>query len=115
MTVWVWGRPSVVVVVAPGGVVVVVVASAQLPAAQLSQQLGTVPTNAAPPLGAGHFAALGFTEHVWLPLGVVRKHVTNPALPQVDFLAHPTTDARHCFGRLPLCAAVFATWATHRR
>jgi len=57
-------------------------------------------------------AALGFTEHVWLPLAVVRKHVTNPALPQVDFLAHPATDARHCFGRLPLCAAVFATWAT---
>jgi hypothetical protein len=114
MTVWVWGRPSVVVVVAPGAGVVVVVASAQLPAAQLSQQLGTVPTNAAPPLGSVHFAALGFTEHVWLPMAVVRKHVTDPALPQIDFLAHPTTDALHCFGRLPLCAAVLATWATHR-
>jgi hypothetical protein len=64
MTVWVWGRPSVVVVVVPGTVVVVVVASAQLPAAQLSQQLGTVPTNAAPPLSAVPFAALGLTEHV---------------------------------------------------
>jgi len=113
MRVWVWGRASAVVVVAPD-TVVVVVASAQLPTAQLSQQLGMVPTNAAPSLGAVHFAALGFTEHVWLLLAVVRKHVTNPALPHFDFLAHPTTDALHCFGRLPLCAAVFESWAMHR-
>jgi hypothetical protein len=111
MTVCVWGRASVVVVVGPGAVVVVV-ASAQLPAAQLSQQLGMVPTQAEPPLGAVHFAALGFTTHFVLPLAVVRQHVTNPALPQVDFLAHPSTAARHAFGRLPLCAAVLATCAT---
>jgi hypothetical protein len=130
MTMCVWGRASVVVVVAPamvvvdvardtvvvdvapGTVVVVVVASTQLPAAQLSQQLGVVPTHAEPPLGAVHFAALGFTTHFVLPFAVVRQQVTNPALPQVDFLAHPSTAARHAFGRLPLCAAVLATWAT---
>ena len=111
MTVCVWGRASVVVVVGPGAVVVVV-ASAQLPAAQLSQQLGMVPTQAEPPLGAVHFAALGFTTHFVLPLAVVRQHVTNPALPQVDFLAHPSTVARHAFGRLPLSAAALATRAT---
>jgi hypothetical protein len=111
MTVCVWERASVVVVVAPG-TVVLVVASAQLPAAQLSQQLGMVPTHAEPPFGALHLAALGFTAHFVLPLAVVRQQVTNPALPQVDFLAHPSTSARHAFGRLPLCAAVLATWAT---
>src|SRR5262245_45704361 len=68
MTVWVWGLANVVVVVAPDIVVVdvawgrvvvdvarrtvvVVIASAQLPAAQLSQQLGIVPTHAEPPIG----------------------------------------------------------------
>jgi hypothetical protein len=120
MTVCVWGRASVVVVVAPDtvvvdvapGTVVVVVASAQLPAAQLSQQLGMVPTHAEPPFGAVHLAALGFTTHFVLPLAVVRQQVTNPALPQVDFLAHPSTAARHAFGKLPFCAAVLATWAT---
>jgi hypothetical protein len=112
MTVCVWGRPSVVVVVAPG-VVVVVIAPGQLPAAQLSQQLGTAPTHAEPPLGAVHFAWLAFTEHFLVPFAVVRQHVTKPASPQVDFLAQPSTADRHAFGRLPLCAAVLATWATH--
>jgi hypothetical protein len=136
MTVWVWGGASVVVVVAPDivvvevargrvvvvargrvvvvarGPVVVVVTAAQLPAAQVSQQLGTVLTQTEPPLGAVHLAALGFTTHFVLPLAVVRQQVTNPALPQVDFLAHPNTAARHVFGRLPLSAAALATWAT---
>ena len=112
MTVCVWGRASVVVVVAPG-VVVVVVAPAQLPATQLSQQLGTAPTHAAPPLGAVHFAGLGFTAHFVTPFAVVRQQVTKPASPQVDFLAQLTTDALHCFGRVPLFAAAFATCATH--
>jgi hypothetical protein len=136
MTVWVWGGASVVVVVAPDmvvvevargrvvvvargrvvvvaqGWVVVVVAAAQPPAAQLSQQLGTVPTQAEPPLGAVHLAALGFTTHFVRPLAVVRQQVTNPALPQVDFLAHPNTAARSAFGRSPLSTAALATWAT---
>jgi hypothetical protein len=94
------------------GRVVVVVAAAQLPAAQVSQQLGTVLTQAEPPLGAVHLAALGFTTHFVLPLAVVRQQVTNPALPQVDFLAHPNTAARHAFGRSPLSAAALATRAT---
>src|SRR5262249_6842467 len=102
---------SVVVVVAPGGVVVVV-APAQPTALQLSQQLGVVPTHAEPPLGAAHFAVLDFTEHFVLPLAVVRQHVTKPAAPQVDFLAHRRTSALHCFGRLPLVAAAFAACAT---
>ena len=100
------------VVVAPCAVVVVVVASAQLPAAQLSQQLGMVPTHAEPPLGAVHLAAFGLTTHFVLPLAVVRQQVTNPALPQVDFLAHPNTAARNAFGRSPLSTAALATWAT---
>src|SRR5215468_10300509 len=136
MTVWVWGGASVVVVVAPDmvvvevargrvvlvargwvvevarGRVVVVVAAAQPPAAQLSQQLGTMPTQAEPPLGAVHLAALGFTTHFVRPLAVVRQQVTNPALPQVDFLAHPRTEARQASRRLPFCTAVLATLAT---
>src|SRR5262245_3574805 len=102
---------SVVVVAAPG-VVVVVVAPTQPPALQLSQQLGTVPTHAEPPMGAMHFASLDFTEHFVAPAAVVRQHVTKPVAPQVDFLAHFTTSVRHSFGRLPLVAAAFATCAT---
>src|SRR5262245_62848623 len=111
MTVWVraWG---VVVVVAAPGVVVVVVAPTQPPASQLSQQLGTVPTHADPLIGAVHFASLDLIEHFVLPAAVVRQHVTKPVAPQVDFLAHFTTSALHCFGRLPLVAAAFATCAT---
>jgi len=100
-------------VVVPPGVVVVVVAPTQVPALQLSQQLGTVPTHAEPPLGALHFAWLDFTEHFVLPVPVVRQHVTKPDRPQVDCFAHRTTVVLHCFGRLPLFAASFAIRATH--
>jgi hypothetical protein len=110
MTVCVWG-PDIVVVVTPG--VVVGVVATQLPAAQLSQQLGVASTHAEPPIGALHFASLGFTEHFETPAAVVRQHVTKPVAPQVDFLAHRTTAARQAFGRLPLFAAAFATCATH--
>jgi len=110
MTVCVRG-PDIVVVVAPG--VVVGVVAAQLPAAQLSQQLGVAPTHAKPPIGGLHFASLDFTEHFEIPVAVVRQHVTNPVAPQVDFLAHRTTAARQSLGRLPLFAAPFATCATH--
>ena len=99
-----------VVVVALG--VEVVVTPAQPPAVQLSQQLGTVPTHAEPPLGALHRAALGFSEHLVAPIAVVRQHVTTPGAPQVDCLAHPTTAALHCLGRLPLLAAALAACAT---
>ena len=95
--------------VAPGAVVVV---TPQLPASQLSQQLGVAPTHATPPMGAAHFASLGFTEHFVMPFAGVRQHVTKPAAPHVDFFAHRTTAARHVFGRLPLFTAAFATPAT---
>jgi hypothetical protein len=102
----------VVVVVAPPGGVVVVVPPAQPPALQLSQQLGTAPTHAEPPLGAVHFAVTDLREHLVLLVAVVRQHVTKPFEPQVDFLAHRRTSALHSFGRLPLVAAVFANCAT---
>jgi hypothetical protein len=105
--------PAIVVVVAPAAVVVVT-APGQVPALQLSQQLGTVPTHAEPPLGALHLDSLGTTEHLVRPVAFVRQHVTKAGLPQVDLRAQPTTLALHCFGRVPLLAAVFAAWATHR-
>jgi hypothetical protein len=110
MTVCVWGPAIVVVVVALG--VEVVVTPAQPPAVQPSQQLGTVPTHAEPPLGALHRAALGLSEHLVAAVAVVRQQVTKPGAPQVDFLAHPTTAALHCLGRLPLLAAALAACAT---
>src|SRR5262245_22505373 len=105
--------PAIVVVVAPAAVVVVITAPGQVPALQLSQQLGTVPTHAVPPLGATHFDSLGATEHLLWPVEFVRQQVTKPDLPQVDLRAQLTTLALHCFGRLPLRAAVFAAWAMH--
>jgi hypothetical protein len=104
--------PGVVVVVGPAAVVVVT-APEQVPALQLSQQLGTVPTHAVPPLGATHFDSLDATEHLVWPVELVRQQVTKPGLPQVDLRAQLTTLALHCFGRLPLRAAVFAAWAMH--
>ena len=104
--------PAIVVVVAPAAVVVVT-APEQVPALQLSQQLGTVPTHAVPPLGATHFDALGATEHLVWPVEFVRQQVTKPGFPQVDLRAQLTTLALHGFGRLPLRAAVFAAWAMH--
>jgi hypothetical protein len=97
---------------APPGVVVVVT-EAQLPAAQASQQLGASPTHIEPPLGGVHAAAPDFTEHVFLPLAVVRQQAMAPGRPQVDCLAHFATSARQDFGRLPPFTAVFATRATH--
>src|SRR5262249_25048861 len=66
------------VVVGPGGAVgatgvVVVVAPIQLPALQLSQQLGTAPTHAEPPLGAGHLASPRFRQPLGLPVAVRRQ------------------------------------------
>jgi hypothetical protein len=99
--------PAIVVVVAPAAVVVVT-APEQVPALQLSQQLGTVPTHAVPPLGTTHFDSLGATEHLVWPIEFVRQQVTKSGLPQVDLRAQLTTLALHSLGRLPLRAAVFA-------
>src|SRR5262245_37537490 len=99
MTVWVRG-PSVVDVTD--------VTPMQLPVPQPSQQLGMAFTQADPPWGAMHRASLDFTAHCVEPFAVVRQQVTNPGEPQVDFLAHFTTSALHCFGRLPPWMAAFA-------
>ena len=111
MTVWVWGA-IVVVVVGPPAMVVVVLRG-QLPALQASQQLGTSCTQAAPLLGAVHFAASGSMEHFVTPFAEVRQHETKPDRPHVDWAAHLRTARLHCLGRLPLATAIFATPATH--
>jgi len=102
----------IVVVVGPPGMVVVVLRG-QLPALQASQQLGTSCTQAAPPLGALHFVASALVEHFLTPFAEVRQHETKPGRPQVDCAAHLRTARLHCFGRLPLVTADFATPATH--
>ena len=109
MTVWVWG--AIVVVVVPPGMVVVVLRG-QLPAPQASQQLGTSCTQAALLRGAVHFV-FGLMEHCVTPFAEVRQHETKPGRPHVDWAAHLRTACLHCFGRLPLATADFATPATH--
>ena len=104
-------RAPSVVEVTPG--VVVVVTPAQLLALQVSQQLGVVPTQAEPPLGAVHSASLDFTEHFCTPFAVVRQQVTKLGLPQVDRLAQRTTATPHCLGRPAVFTAAFAAFATH--
>src|SRR5262249_26250730 len=104
--------PAIVVVVAPPAVMVGTPPE-QRPALPLSHQPGTAPTHAVPPLGATHFDSLGATEHLVWPVEFLRQQVTKPGLPQVDLRAQLTTLALHCFGRLPLRAAVFAAWPTH--
>src|SRR5262249_59107413 len=107
MTVCVRGAARVVVVGAVGVVVpagvVVVVAPVQLPALQLSQQLGRAPTHAEPPLGAVHLASFGFSRHFVLPEGGVRQHATKPGLPPAHFLAPCTASAPPCFAPSPPC------------
>jgi hypothetical protein len=62
------------------------VAGAQPVAVQASQQDAKLLTQAEPPLGALHFAALFLTEQRVRPRRSVRQHVTNSASrPQVDF------------------------------
>jgi len=111
MTVWVWGAIIVVVVGPPA--MVVVVLSGQLPAPQASQQLGTSCTQAAPLLGAVPFVACALMEHFVKPFAEVRQHETKPGRPHVDWAAQLRTACLHCFGRLPLDTANFATPATH--
>jgi hypothetical protein len=64
---------------------------AQPLAVQASQQLAKLPTHADPPFGALHLSALDLVEHFVTPFALVRQHVTNPGLPQVDLAAHLTT------------------------
>jgi len=52
-------------------------------------------------------------EHFVTPFAEVRQHETKPGRPHVDWAAHMRTARLHCFGRLPLATADFATLATH--
>jgi hypothetical protein len=114
MTVCVRAPGIVVVVVLPGTVVVVVVGSGQEPWLQASQQLGAVPTQAPPPLGALHLLALALIAHLVTPFAFVRQQVTEPAgFPQVDLAAQATTAPLQLFGSSPPATAALATPATH--
>jgi len=117
--------PGAVVVVAPGAVVVVdpmgavvlvavgtVVVVVLSGAPHASQQLGTDPTNAVPPLGGLQAAALCLIEQVVLPAASVRQQVTAPGKPQVDCEAQDTTASRHSSRSSPSATASSATWPT---
>jgi hypothetical protein len=95
-------------------VVEVVVGTTQPPASHASQQLGSVPTHAAPPDGARHFVASPFTLQRVSPWELVRQQVTAPGRPHAERDAHRTTAARHSRGSVPASTAAAATPATHR-
>jgi hypothetical protein len=78
---------------------------------QAAQQLGTVPTHAAPPDGARQRDALFLMLHFVFPLRVVRQQVTAPGRPQVDRDAQRATSARQSAGRRPSATAVAVTEA----
>jgi hypothetical protein len=82
-------------------------------AVQASQQLENVLTHADPLLGALHFDASGFVEHVVFPDAFVLQQVTNPVLPQVDLAAHLITEPLHCLGRVFAFARSIATVFAH--
>jgi hypothetical protein len=104
--------PMVAVVLVEVGTVVVVVLSG---APHASQQLGTDPTNAVPPLGGLQAPALRLIEQVVLPMASVRQQVTAPGMPQVDFDAQDTTASSHSSRSSPSATASFATLATQCR
>ena len=85
----------------------------QLAPAHASQQLGWLPTQAAPPLGALQTAALFFTPHVRVPFAVVRQQVTKPGPPQVDVTAHFLTGPLQDLGSVPSFTARRTTPAAH--
>jgi hypothetical protein len=64
------------------------------PSWHASQQLLNDPTQAWPPRGGRHFAALDLMEQRVAPCEFVRQHVTAPGLPQVDRKAQRTTAPR---------------------
>jgi hypothetical protein len=89
---------------------VTVVVARQPPASHASQQLGTAPTQARPPLGATQRSALGLILHDVLPERRVRQQVTKPGLPHVDFEAHRLTTRT----QLLSASTASATSAAHR-
>ena len=59
-----------------------------------------------PPRGARHLAALFFTEHLVLPVAVVRQQVTYPGgRPQVDLVAQRFTAEEHARCKVPALTA----------
>jgi hypothetical protein len=87
---------NVVEVVTGGWLVVVVLGDGQPFGPHASQQLGTSLAHALPPGGALHAAALGLVVQRVRPFLSVRQQETaSSSLPQVDFMAHRTTDSRH--------------------
>ena len=98
-------RAGVVVVVLPGG-------PHELPGPHASQQLGTDPTHAVPPVGALHTAALLLVEHVVWPVRLVVQQVTKPGLPQVDCAAQDTTGSAHSGRSDPSSTAAATTAST---
>jgi hypothetical protein len=94
------------------GVVDVVVGRAHSPPVpHAAQQLGTDPTQEAPPDGARHCAALFLMLHFVLPLRVVRQQVTAPGRPHVERDAQRATSARQSAGRRPSATAPAMTAA----
>jgi hypothetical protein len=90
-----------------------VVDGTQSPPPHASQQLGTVPTQAVPPLVARQRVADFFTPQRCLPSAVVRQQVTAPARPQVDLAAHRLRLALHSGRSSPLAMRAVSTPVTH--
>src|SRR5882724_995186 len=103
------------VVVGPGVVLVVVVVAGagHVAPPHASQQLARSPTQAVPPLGGLHAAALLLMLHVWTPRAFVRQQVAKPGRPQVDCAAHRLTFPLQAVGSVPALAAALATAAAH--
>lgn len=90
-------------------VVVDVVVGTQSPPPHASQQLGTVPTQAVPPLGARQRAASLFTLQRKPPETLVRQQVTAPARPHVERAAQRLTAPLHSVRSCPRATRVVST------
>jgi hypothetical protein len=76
-----------------------------------SQQLVSVPTQAAPPGGAVHELSDDFVLQRVAPDALVRQQVTNPGLPQVDRAAQRFTSPLQLRGKRSAPARALATAA----
>jgi hypothetical protein len=76
-----------------------------------SQQLGTLLTQAVPPLSGLHGETRGFVWQRVAPAAVVRQQVTNPNFPHVERAAHRLTRPLQSFGRSRARARCLATAA----
>ena len=92
-----------------------VVEATQSPLPQASQQLGTVPTQAVPPVGARQRLADFFTLQCGVPSAVARQQVTASARPHVDLAAHCFRLFLHSRRSSPLATRAVRTLFTHFR